>query len=387
MSRHDSTKISDVKVLLKMGSDGSGIASIDKTGTLDNVDTYTITLDDGRKTTFTVTNGTSIASIEKTDTQGNVDTYTITLTDGSTSTFTVTNGEGSSASSLPYDNTTSELSATNVQDAIDEIDATVDGHGESIDDIDAEIADMNNILGAKNLCPNTASTITQYGTIYTIGTDGSILVTGSPTTNNGIVIGTATLVAGTYKITTQQGADESATKTPLAIKKASDSSDIARSNQNDGVFTISSAVEVNFIQEAYTGDTALNIRTYPMCRPASIKDESYVPYSMTNNQLTAEVMSLISKFPKLKYVEIDQLSGTSFNATGVCDSIASAIPDSATAFIGTYKNAGQRFIAGFIYRASGNVYQNSIIIGFGNNHICFQMASAKSLLKITTTNA
>ena len=34
-----------------------------------------------------------IASIEKTGTNGNVDTYTIYYTDGSTSTFTVTNGQ------------------------------------------------------------------------------------------------------------------------------------------------------------------------------------------------------------------------------------------------------------------------------------------------------
>ena len=36
--------------------------------------------------------GNGIASITKTGTQGNVDTYTITMTDGSTATFTVTNG-------------------------------------------------------------------------------------------------------------------------------------------------------------------------------------------------------------------------------------------------------------------------------------------------------
>ena len=94
MSRQDSTKISDVKVMLKMGADGTGIASIEKTGTVGLVDTYTITFDDGRKTTFDVTNGSSIESIEKTSTVGLVDTYTITMTDGTTSTFEVTNGEG-----------------------------------------------------------------------------------------------------------------------------------------------------------------------------------------------------------------------------------------------------------------------------------------------------
>ena len=92
MSIENSHQISDVKVLLARGIAGNGIASISKTGTTGDVDTYTITMDDGTLYIFTVTNGTSIASITKTGTVGLTDTYTITLTDGSTSTFTVTNG-------------------------------------------------------------------------------------------------------------------------------------------------------------------------------------------------------------------------------------------------------------------------------------------------------
>lgn len=87
------------------GSDGSGIASVLLTSTSGLVDTYTITFDDGRTSTFTITNGrdgtngingtdgAGISSITKTSTSGLVDTYTITLEDGNTSTFTVTNGE------------------------------------------------------------------------------------------------------------------------------------------------------------------------------------------------------------------------------------------------------------------------------------------------------
>jgi uncharacterized protein (TIGR02145 family) len=89
------------------GADGRGIVSITKTGTTDNVDTYTITYTDGEPTTFTVTNGVNgvdgtngtngtdgvgITSIAKTGTADLVDTYTITYTDGNTATFTVTNG-------------------------------------------------------------------------------------------------------------------------------------------------------------------------------------------------------------------------------------------------------------------------------------------------------
>ena len=92
MSLQNSRQISDVKVMLKTGVDGIGIASIEKTSTQGLVDTYTITYDDGTKTTFDVTNGSGISSIAKTGTSGVVDTYTITFDNGNTFTFTVTNG-------------------------------------------------------------------------------------------------------------------------------------------------------------------------------------------------------------------------------------------------------------------------------------------------------
>ena len=92
MSRQDSKQIENVKVMLIKGESGSSIESIEKTGTSGAVDTYTITLTDGSKQTFTVTNGANISNIQKTGTSGLVDTYTITLTDGTTTTFTVTNG-------------------------------------------------------------------------------------------------------------------------------------------------------------------------------------------------------------------------------------------------------------------------------------------------------
>lgn len=57
MSLQNSKQIENVKVCLVKGQDGVGIASVEKTGTSGNVDTYTITLDDNRKFTFTVTNG------------------------------------------------------------------------------------------------------------------------------------------------------------------------------------------------------------------------------------------------------------------------------------------------------------------------------------------
>ena len=86
------------------GADGVGIDSIAKTGTNDNVDTYTIYYSNNTTYTYTVTNGVDgtpgtpgadgvgIDSIAKTSTNDNVDTYTIYYNNNTTYTFTVTNG-------------------------------------------------------------------------------------------------------------------------------------------------------------------------------------------------------------------------------------------------------------------------------------------------------
>lgn len=55
--------------------------------------TLTITLADNTSVSYDVENGRGIASIAKTGTVDLVDTYTITYNDGTTSTFSVTNGE------------------------------------------------------------------------------------------------------------------------------------------------------------------------------------------------------------------------------------------------------------------------------------------------------
>lgn len=66
---------------------GSGNAPPESAATVSN-DYWTLLVAKGE----TGSDGRGIASIEKTGTSGNVDTYTITYTDETTSTFTVTNG-------------------------------------------------------------------------------------------------------------------------------------------------------------------------------------------------------------------------------------------------------------------------------------------------------
>ena len=88
-------KLNTKIVMLKgeQGKDGTTIKSVEKSASSGLVDTYTITLTNGSKFSFNVTNGNGIKSIGKTDTSGLVDTYTITFDNEEKSTFTVTNGK------------------------------------------------------------------------------------------------------------------------------------------------------------------------------------------------------------------------------------------------------------------------------------------------------
>ena len=88
-------KLNTKIVMLKgeQGKDGTTIESVEKSASSGLVDTYTITLTDGSKFSFNVTNGKGIKSIGKTGTSGLVDTYTITFDNEEKSTFTVTNGK------------------------------------------------------------------------------------------------------------------------------------------------------------------------------------------------------------------------------------------------------------------------------------------------------
>ena len=100
----------------EQGKDGTNIKSVEKSASDGLTDTYTITLTDGSKFSYNITNGkdgTTIKSVEKTATSGLTDTYRITLTDGSTSTFEVTNGKDGELTNL--DDTLSTTSTNPIQ--------------------------------------------------------------------------------------------------------------------------------------------------------------------------------------------------------------------------------------------------------------------------------
>ena len=96
-------KLNTKIVMLKgeQGKDGTTIKSVEKTASDGLTDTYTITLTDGSKSSFNVTNGKGISSIEK----ASANTYTINYNDGTTLTLTLdVDTELSTTSTNPVQN-------------------------------------------------------------------------------------------------------------------------------------------------------------------------------------------------------------------------------------------------------------------------------------------
>ena len=154
--------------------------------------------------------GNGIASVAKTGTVELVDTYTITFTDGSTTTFTVTNGEDGTvtpeqmaaaiaAALVDYAKTDGyyiDMSVGNAEQLIsdiyeeDQVPYTFRTSGGSLDIGDREVDEIVGGTVAWNQLVNTTSgTYTNNGITYTVASDGTITANGTATGNSYLNVG------------------------------------------------------------------------------------------------------------------------------------------------------------------------------------------------------
>lgn len=157
---------------------------------------------------------------------------------------------------------------------------------------DAQINyDSYNITGAKNLCPNNAADTVTTDITWDVLSDGSVQVSGTAAAQRWLQLNSSTtLPAGTYTITTGQ-ANESTADVIMIVQKKSNNEVIARSNSYElsATFTLSQATEVFFSLWITHTSIAIDVHVYPMCRVASVSDDTYVQRAMTNAQLTTAV--------------------------------------------------------------------------------------------------
>lgn len=170
----------------------------------------------------------------------------------------------------------------------------------NLKNINNEISDITNVLGAKNLLKITGVDNSFNGIDYTINDDGSVRIYGQLTSEVGsglILNDNDYLQKGSYKLTTGQLNESDTLITIYAVDLADGGQTIlGQSNENNGEFTITEDKNVAFGISA--DEPEVDITIYPMCRLSSIQDNTYAPYVMTNKELTENINFTTPTFDK-----------------------------------------------------------------------------------------
>ena len=157
----------------------------------------------------------------------------------------------------------------------------------------AEVNDIVNVLGAKNLTPSKEISQTKNGVTFTVDSDGVVTLNG--TSDNTIFRSTISnnnaenikihLKKGTY---TYSLCDVEITGVSLVIKDMG-SQDILRTTSIRGAnFTLSEDKDVTIDWRVESGIAFSNTKFKAMIRLASNTDPTYQPYAKTNKELTED---------------------------------------------------------------------------------------------------
>lgn len=167
--------------------------------------------------------------------------------------------------------------------------------------IQNQLTEQTNVLGAKNLFKVTAISQTRDGVTFTVNTDskGNVLnVTANGTAADGrFGLGQIELEPGVYFL-------NGAPKSPalydwrLRLVLPNDSAVIAWDDGEGATFTVNTKATYD-LQIRYAANASFSNTVFkPMIIPASVRDHTYVPYAMTNRELTevkvSEITSIIS---------------------------------------------------------------------------------------------
>lgn len=185
-----------------------------------------------------------------------------------------------------------------------EIAANTAGQSGDITELEGKVADntaaieaIENVLGAKNVLPNNATSQTSQGVIFTVNADGSITLSGSL---QGVSY-TGVNIAENYNIPIDCIMNGMPSNVPHVFLEcvASDWSGIVKRDYGSGTYInasefVGKSALVRIIVES-GADLSTPVTIYPMIRDARITDPTYVPYSMTNRELTEKVVVLTQR--------------------------------------------------------------------------------------------
>ena len=171
-----------------------------------------------------------------------------------------------------------------------------------------EFDDINNVLGAKNILPNGASTVTTNGITFTVNSNGSVKATGTASADAVLVLSSSFYVGNGKKVILS-GCPSGSSTSKYYIQMTNANGTTGKGNDVGSGVTVTADADNLGCRIIVKKNQALGttgITFSPMVRPANIRNSSYVPYAMTNRQLTDLEKSMNNRISK-------NLVGTSVN--------------------------------------------------------------------------
>ena len=158
-------------------------------------------------------------------------------------------------------------------------------------------------IPSKNLLPIRAITQTISGVTFTVNADGSVKVNGTASANAlfwflGSANATMTLPSGNY---TLSGCPSGGTSSTYRISAYDSTGQGYQHDYGSGANFTSLDAGMKFAIVVFSGATLNNKVFYPMVRRSDIADDTYVPYAMTNVELSNNVANTFSWTPSFSW--------------------------------------------------------------------------------------
>ena len=160
--------------------------------------------------------------------------------------------------------------------------------------INNDMADMVNILGAKNMLPNGASTITTNGITFTVNANGTVKATGTATAD-AILVLSSSFYVGNGRQVILSGCPDGGSTSKYYIQMTNANGTTGKGNDVGSGVTITADADnlgcrIVIKKNQVLGTTGKTFS--PMVRPVNIRNASYVPYAMTNRELSSQISNL-----------------------------------------------------------------------------------------------
>ena len=175
-----------------------------------------------------------------------------------------------------------------------EIAANTAGQSGDITELEGKVADNTSAIGAIvnvngccNILPYTIQSTATATVIFTVNNNGSVTVNGTPTSSYPYITyhTSFTLKVGTYVLDSGVAAQSSVY---ISLTDSGGNS-IANTYGGKTEFTLASDTVVVAYIYLHDMESVTNFTIYPMLYDARLKPTGYVPYAMTNRELTERV--------------------------------------------------------------------------------------------------